>query len=146
MAFHPPFLVLALAVAGWVLWREAPVPFLPEMVARPLGALLATLALGLSAWAVLTLLRAGTGVPTHRPAKAVVRTGPYRFSRNPIYLGLALGFAAVAAWLNSAWFLVMDVLFVSLITTGVIVREEAYLRRKFGGEYEAYARSVRRWL
>lgn len=146
VAFHPPFLVLGLAVAGWMLFQEAPLPFLPGGLARPLGILLGLASLGISGWAVATLVRAGTNVPTHLPAKSLVRRGPYRFSRNPIYLGLALGFAALAAWLNTAWFLVVDVLFVSLITAGVIVREERYLLRKFGAAYAAYRADVRRWL
>lgn len=146
VAFHPPFLVVALAVTGWVLFQEARLPFLPGGLARPLGVLLGLASLGISGWAVVTLLRAGTNVPTHLPAKALVRSGPYRFSRNPIYLGLALGFAALAAWLNTAWFLVMCVLFVSLITAGVIVREERYLQWKFGVEYAEYRVEVRRWL
>lgn len=146
VAFHPPFLVIALAVTGWTLWREAPLPFLPEVAARPLGVALGTISFVLFSSAVLALHRAGTNIPTHLPARALVTSGPYRLSRNPIYLGLAVGFAAVAAWLNSAWFLLMTVLFVSLITAGVIVREERYLREKFGAAYVAYSERVRRWL
>lgn len=146
VAFRPPLLVVALAVAGWTLWREASLPFLPGGIARPLGAALAAASFGLFSWAILTLHTSGTNIPTHLPTKALVRRGPYRFSRNPIYLSLAIGFAAVAAWLDTAWFLIMDALFVSLITAGVILREEEYLRRKFGAQYEAYRSEVRRWL
>ena len=146
VAFQPPLLVLGLLVAGWTLRQVRPVALLPEGAARPVGGALAAVSLGLLAWAVITLLRAGTNVPPHLPVKALVRHGPYRFSRNPIYLSLAVGFLALAAWLNAAWFLVVDVLLVALLTAGVIVREEAYLRRKFGAEYADYADSVRRWL
>lgn len=146
VAFHPPFLVIALALTGWMLWREAALPFLPTAVARPLGAALGMASFGLFSWAVLTLHRAGTNIPTHLSATTLVTSGPYRFSRNPIYLGLATGFAAVAAWLNSAWFVIMIVLFVGLMTAGVIVREERYLRDKFGRPYQDYCAEVRRWL
>ena len=146
VAFHPPILVIVLAVTAWTLWREAPLPFLPEASSRPLGVALSTVSFGLLTSAVLALHRAGTTIPTHLPARALVTSGPYRFSRNPIYLGLAVGFAAVAAWLNSAWFLAMAVLFVGLISAGVIVREERYLREKFGAAYLKYCAEVRRWL
>lgn len=146
VAFHPPFLIVALLVAGWTLRQARPIPFLPDAVARPLGGVLAATSFLLFSWAALTMLRAGTNIPTHLPTKALVRTGPYRFSRNPIYLGLAIGFAALAAWLNTAWYLLMDVLFVGLIEAGVIVREERYLSRKFGAAYERYRSEVRRWL
>ncbi|MFW6085271.1 MAG: methyltransferase family protein [Gemmatimonadota bacterium] len=146
VAFHPPFLVIALLVAGWTLHRAQPIPFLPLALARPVGGLLAVVSFGLFSWAALTMLRAGTNLPTHLPAKALVRTGPYRFSRNPIYLALAIGFAALAAWLNTAWYLLVDVLFVGLTGAGVIVREERYLSRKFGAAYERYRTEVRRWL
>lgn len=146
VAFHPPFLVVALAVTGWMLWRETPLPFLPTVASRPLGAVLGVVSFGLFSWAALALHRAGTNIPTNLSATALVTSGPYRFSRNPIYLGLAIGFAAVAAWLNSAWFLVMTALFVGLVTAGVIVREERYLHVTFGAAYEKYRASVRRWL
>lgn len=146
MAFHPPFLVVALALTGWMLRREAALPFLPAAAARPLGAVLGALSFLLFSWALLALYRAGTNIPTNLSATALVTSGPYRYSRNPIYLGLAIGFAAVAAWLNSAWFLILAVLFVGLITAGVIVREERYLRDKFGAAYLEYSDEVRRWL
>ena len=146
VAFRPPILVIALAATAWTLWREAPLPFLPEAAARPLGAALGMISFVLFTSAVLALHRAGTNIPAHLPARALVTSGPYRFSRNPIYLGLAVGFAAVAAWLNSAWFLAMAVLFVGLVSAGVIVREERYLREEFGAAYANYCAEVRRWL
>ncbi len=146
VAFHPPFLVFALLVAGWTLRQTRPLPFLPEEAARPVGGVLAGASFLLFSWAVITMHRAGTNLPTHLPTKALVRSGPYRFSRNPIYLSLAVGFAALAAWLNTAWYLLMDLLFVGLMSAGVIVREERYLARKFGTLYERYRSEVRRWL
>lgn len=146
VAFHPPFLVIALLVAGWTLRQAQPFPVLPAEVARPAAAMLAGASFLLSSWAATTMLRAGTNIPTHLPAKALVRTGPYRFSRNPIYLSLAIGFAALAAWLNTGWYLLMGLLFVGLMNAGVILPEERYLSRKFGARYERYRSEVRRWL
>ena len=89
---------------------------------------------------------ADTPVPTREPTRAVISKGPYRFSRNPIYLSFAILQLGIAVWTGSAWFLVVLVLTMLVITTGVIVREERYLERKFGETYLAYKRKVRRWL
>lgn len=146
VAFHPPFLIVGLLVAGWTLRQAQPLPFLPAELPRPVGGVLAGTSFLLFSWAALTMLRAGTNIPTHLPAKTLVRSGPYRFSRNPIYLSLAIGFAALGAWLNTAWYLLMDLLFVGLMNAGVILREERYLARKFGARYDRYRSEVRRWL
>ena len=146
VAFHPPFLVVGLVLAAGVLYRVSPLPFVPAPVARPVGWTLLGLSFALFWWSVATLLRSGTNVPTNRPSTAVVSTGPYRFSRNPIYLSMLLLIVGGGFWVNSLWFLVMGPLFVGLINAGVIAREEAYLGRKFGATYEAYRGRVRRWL
>lgn len=146
VAFHPSFLLVALLVTGWTLRQAQPLPFLPDEFARPIGGALAGASFFLFSWATLTMHRAGTNIPPHLPAKALVRSGPYRFSRNPIYLSLAIGFVALAAWLNTAWYLLMNLLFVGLMSAGVILREERYLSRKFGIRYERYRSDVRRWL
>lgn len=89
---------------------------------------------------------ADTSVETRKPTRAIITTGPYRISRNPIYLSFALLQFGIAVWTGSAWFLVALVLTMIVITTGVILREEHYLERKFGETYLRYKREVRRWL
>jgi protein-S-isoprenylcysteine O-methyltransferase Ste14 len=76
----------------------------------------------------------------------IVETGPYRFTRNPIYLGMVLGLIGLAIAFNSLWLLVTLVPFALVIRYAVITREEAYLERKFGEVYLAYKSRVRRWL
>jgi protein-S-isoprenylcysteine O-methyltransferase Ste14 len=76
----------------------------------------------------------------------IVRTGPYRFSRNPIYLAFSLLQLGIAIWVNSVWLLATLVGAVALIHSIVIQREEHYLERKFGAGYLDYKASVRRWL
>jgi protein-S-isoprenylcysteine O-methyltransferase Ste14 len=77
---------------------------------------------------------------------AIVRTGPYRFSRNPIYLSFTLLVFGLSVWLNNLWLLVTLVPAVSLIAAVVIPREEQFLERNFPDEYSSYKSNVRRWV
>ena len=104
------------------------------------------LACGLFAWAIATITRAGSNVPSTLPTTTIVDTGPYRFTRNPIYLAMVLGLIGLAIAFNSLWLLLMLVPFALVIRYGVIAREEAYLERKFGDVYRSYRARVRRWL
>jgi protein-S-isoprenylcysteine O-methyltransferase Ste14 len=124
-----------------------PLPFAPAMLpARWLGATVFALALALVAWAIATMTRAGSNVPTSLPTTTIVEIGPYRFTRNPIYLGMLLGLIGLAIATNSLWLLIALVPFAFVIRYGVVAREEAYLERKFGDAYRRYCARVRRWL
>jgi protein-S-isoprenylcysteine O-methyltransferase Ste14 len=90
------------------------------------------LALALVAWAIVTLTRAGSNVPTNLPTTTIVESGPYRFTRNPIYLGMFLGLIGLAIAFDDLWLLMMLVPFALAIRYGVVAREEVYLKRKFG--------------
>jgi len=83
------------------------------------------LALALFAWAITTITRAGSNVPTNKPTTSIVDTGPYRFTRNPIYLSMMLGLVSLAIAFDSLWLLVTLVPFFLVIRYGVVVREEA---------------------
>jgi protein-S-isoprenylcysteine O-methyltransferase Ste14 len=84
--------------------------------------------------------------PREKPTTVIVRSGPYRFSRNPIYLAFSLLQPGIAIWVNSVWLLPTLVGAVALIHCVVIRREEQYLERKFGAQYLDYKASGRRWL
>jgi protein-S-isoprenylcysteine O-methyltransferase Ste14 len=112
----------------------------------PLGAALLAAGIALFAGSAARFRAAGTPVPARKPTTAIVRTGPYRFSRNPIYLAFSLIHLGIASWANSVWLLATLVGAVALIHYVVIRREERYLERLFGAEYLAYKASVRRWL
>ncbi|SRR6266545_140688 len=144
---RPPLAWALAVVAGFALdWLE-PLPFLPDdLPAGLLGALVFVLALALAIWAIDTMTRAGTNVPTNRPTTAIVESGPYRFTRNPIYMGMFGGLVGLAIAFDNPWLLVMLVPFALVIRYGVVAREEAYLERKFGDAYRGYRRRVRRWL
>ena len=123
---RPP-LVWALAViAGFALNWLMPLPFVPAAVpAGWLGGAVFVLALALFAWAITTITRAGSNVPTNKPTTSIVDTGPYRFTRNPIYLSMMLGLVSLAIAFDSLWLLVTLVPFFLVIRYGVVVREEA---------------------
>jgi protein-S-isoprenylcysteine O-methyltransferase Ste14 len=84
--------------------------------------------------------------PGNRPTTTIVESGPYRFTRNPIYLGMFLGLIGLAIAFNDLWLLVTLLPFALVIRYGVVAREEAYLERKFGDVYRGYRSRVRRWL
>jgi protein-S-isoprenylcysteine O-methyltransferase Ste14 len=144
---RPP-LAWALAVlAGLALNWLVPLPFLPaDLPAGWLGAMLFGLALALFVWAIVTMTRAGTNVPTNLPTTTIVESGPYRLTRNPIYLGMILGLTGLAIAFDNLWLLMMLVPFALVIRYGVMAREETYLERKFGDVYRGYRSRVRRWL
>lgn len=144
---RPPLAWGLAVIAGLALNWLAPLPFLPaDLPASRLGAMVFVLALALVAWAIVTMTKAGTNVPTNQPTTTIVESGPYRFTRNPIYLGMFLGLIGLALAFDTLWLLLMLVLFTLVIRYGVVAREEAYLDRKFSDAYRGYRSRVRRWL
>ncbi len=140
---RPPLAWGLAVIAELALDWLAPLPFLPaDLPAGWLGAMVFALALALFAWAIVTVTRVGSNVPTSRPPES----GAYRFTRNPIYLGMFLGLIGLAIAFDDLWLLVMLVPFALVIRYGVVAREEAYLERKFGDVYRGYRSRVRRWL
>jgi protein-S-isoprenylcysteine O-methyltransferase Ste14 len=90
--------------------------------------------------------RAGTPVNPNEPTSAIVRTGPYRVSRNPLYVALSLLQVGVGLWLENVWIVAMLPPALVVMWWGVVAREERYLVQKFGQEYLDYKSSVHRWL
>lgn len=145
---RPPIAWALAVLAGLALNWLMPLPFLPAAVSAGWlgGAIVFALALALAAWAIATMTRVGSNVPTDMPTTTIVDTGPYRFTRNPIYLGMVLGLVGLAIAFNSLWLLMTLAPFALVIRYGVITREEVYLERKFGDVYRRYRARVRRWL
>jgi protein-S-isoprenylcysteine O-methyltransferase Ste14 len=143
---RPPLVYLVSLVAGGLAQLAKPFPFLPGRVAVPLGASLTVVAIALFAYSVATFRAAGTPVPARKPTTVIVRTGPYRFSRNPIYLAFSLLQLGIAIWANSVWLVATLVGAVALMAVVVVPKEEQYLERRFGAQYVDYKASVRRWL
>jgi protein-S-isoprenylcysteine O-methyltransferase Ste14 len=144
---RPPIAWALAVLVGLTLQWVVSLPFMPASVpAGWIGGIVFVLALALFAWAIATMTRAGSNVPTNLPTTTIVETGPYRFTRNPIYLGMFLGLVGLAIAFDSLWLLVMLVPFTLAIRYGVVAREEAYLERKFGDAYRQYRARVRRWV
>ena len=112
----------------------------------PVGAMVTVLAIALFGSAVRTLRAAGTPIPGNRPTTTIVRTGPHRFSRNPIYLAFSLLQLGLSVCVNSVALLITLIPTVALMWLVVIPREERYLEARFPSEYLPYRASVRRWL
>jgi protein-S-isoprenylcysteine O-methyltransferase Ste14 len=119
---------------------------LPRPLTVPFGVALVVVAIALFSYSAAKFRAAGTPIPARQPTTAIVGTGPYRFSRNPIYLAFSLFQLGIAIWVNSVWLLATLVGAVALVHFIVLPREEQYLERRFGAEYVRYKTSVRRWL
>lgn len=144
---RPPLVWVLTAIAGIALDWLYPLPFMPAAVpASWLGGIVFLAGLALLIWAAVTFRRAGTEVPTNQPTTSIVTTGPYHYTRNPIYIGMFLGLIGLAVGLDSLWLLILLVPFYLVIRYGVVAREESYLELKFGDVYRAYKARVRRWL
>src|SRR2546428_13770707 len=142
----PPLLLLASLGVGFLLRWLAPLSVSTSMVPAMIGPAIVALALAIFLWAVVTMLRGHASIPTNRPTDAIVAGGPFRFSRNPIYLSMILLQIGVGAWTKSLCFFVLAPVSVALLTWGVIAHEERYLERKFGDEYLSYKSRVGRWV
>lgn len=144
---RPPIVLLFVFLLGLLADWFYPLKLVPAAVPNVLlGAFIFVDGLALFVWAIVTMRRAGTRVETVQPTTAIVAAGPYRFSRNPIYLAMMAGLVGLAIGFNNGWMLVALVAFFLIIRYGVVVREEAYLARKFGDVYLGYKSQVRRWL
>jgi protein-S-isoprenylcysteine O-methyltransferase Ste14 len=146
VAFHPPVLLVICIVGSFIEESLIPAPWIPESLAAQLGIPVVVVALALFGWAVTTMRRGGASIPTHTATDAIVATGPFRLTRNPIYLSMMLLLVGIGLWANSIWFLTWAVLAVVLLTFYVIKPEERYLEQKFGEAYLNYKRGVRRWI
>lgn len=143
---RPPFVYLGAIALGLLLHFTWPVRLVSRAVSVPIGGSVVLVAVALFLYAVRTFRTAGTPVPGNRPTITIVRTGPYRWSRNPIYLSFSLLQLGVAFWVNSLWLLVTLIPAVALMSFVVIPREEHYLESRFPSDYLPYKASVRRWL
>ena len=144
----PPLLVVGCIVIGFIAGHFQALPLLPsrsvwEIV---LGSILVIVAVAVIASARRTFIARGTHVNPYRPTTAVVTTGIYRFTRNPIYISFLLVLLAFGFLTNSLWFVLTTPLLFLLLHFGVVRREETYLLGKFGEPYRQYCGRVRRWI
>ena len=142
----PPLIYGTAFIIGLLVHRAFPVPVLPEKLADWIGVVLILVSFPIAITAFRAMIHAQTSFDTRKPTTAIVTEGPFRYSRNPMYVSLTLLYLGVALILNVLWILLLVVPLVVVVQRGVIAREEAYLERKFGEDYRRYKVQVRRWV
>ena len=143
---HPP-IIYAISILSGIgmnnLWPLA-MPF--GLHGRFYGGIIIVVATLVAAWALLHFHRHDTDVRPDKPDSALIISGPYRFTRNPLYMVLTLVQITAAVWLDNLWILLLVIASVIVITRYAITREELYLEQLFGQEYLKYKQRVRRWF
>jgi len=142
----PPLLYVVPLSVGLLIQHASPIAFLPPRIGTPVGIALVVLWILLSVAAIREFRRAGTSVNPTRPTSTLVTSGPYRFTRNPMYVSLTLMYLGVTLWANALWPLLVLPIVLVVMQRGVIAREERYLEATFGDEYRRYTGQVRRWF
>lgn len=142
----PPLLFVGGLALGQLVHKAVPRGFVPQRWRVPLGVALVGGGGALAGWAFTTMRRAHTSPEPWRPTTAIVMHGPFRYTRNPIYVAFTLIYVGLAAWRNSLATLLLLPAVLTVLRRGVIEREEAYLERRFGDEYMQYKARARRWV
>ena len=142
----PPLIFLAGLAAGFGLEALLSGGTLPGALRWPVGGLALVGGIALQTSFIVAFGRKGTSVEPWKPTTAIVTTGPYRLTRNPAYLGMALIYVGIALLADAPWALVPLPFVLVVIDRAVIAREERYLERKFGREYLDYKARARRWI
>ena len=142
----PPLIYAAGLGIGLLLHKLVPVRFLPPGWARYAGWPLVAVSFLPGASAAVMMRRAKTALNPHRPTTAFVPDGPFKYTRNPIYVSFTLLYTGITILANSLWTALLLPLVLVVMQRGVIEREERYLERKFGAQYLKYKAGVRRWI
>jgi protein-S-isoprenylcysteine O-methyltransferase Ste14 len=142
----PPVLFLGPLLLGFGLQLKWPVHLWPALPARIIGGILIAISASIALPAFSRMRRAGTNVHPGKPSTVIVSDGPFRFTRNPIYLANTVLYLGLSLVFNAVWPLLTLVPALMLLHWGVVLREERYLEAKFGEAYVAYKARVRRWF
>ncbi len=142
----PPVIFVVSLLLGLLIDFMVPVRVLSRTPALWLGALLILISIPIFVSAMRELVKAKTAFDVRKPTTAIVRTGAFRFSRNPIYLAMIMLYLGIASLINSLWIYALLVPAAIVLQIGVIWREENYLEQKFGEDYRHYKAQVRRWI
>ncbi len=144
----PPPIIYLLALALILLLEQVwPLPLMAgDPVRFWLGGILLAAGLTINGWGVYTLSRSETAIHPNHPASRMVTSGPFRFSRNPLYIGLNVFFLGLVVLIDSLWGLLLWLPVLAVMHYGVILREEQHLQAKFGEAFNEYRERVRRYL
>ena len=148
MRIPPPlyFVAAMILAVSLVSYAPLPIPWLPEGISSFIGNSLMVLAIVIAILSQRQLRQARTGQLPGTPAVSLVTTGPYSFSRNPIYLAWAIFQFGLGIWLRNAWIVVLLVPAIFIVNVLAIIPEERYLQDEFGQSFLDYCSRVRRWL
>ena len=148
VALPPLIWLAALLLAGLLEWL-LPLGLLPpplSLAASAPGTLMLAAGIGIAVAGAMAFRRAGTNIHPRHPALVLVEKGPYRFTRNPMYLGLLLALPGIGLIASLDWAIPLVLPLWLVLHHGVVLREEAYLSAKFGAPYDAFRARTRRWL
>lgn len=143
---HPPVLMLSHLLAAFLLNWLFPLRFASPKPLEWVGYIFVLTGLGFAFSAVSQFTKVDTTLDPHGSVSAIVTSGPYRFSRNPIYLGFVCTLIGLPLALGNYWGIVLSPVLMLVMYRLVIRHEEAYLEKKFGEHYAGYRSRVRRWL
>ncbi len=149
VVFPPPLLFILGFAVSLLVHKFLPLYLIADSltgVFSIIGSLLTLIGLAFMIWGLLTFRRFRTAVSPYQPASQVVTAGPYRFSRNPMYVGFTIAYMGGILTTNTLWALLLLPVILWLLTVLVIRPEERYLTQVFGSVYTDYANRVRRWL
>ncbi|MGA9776955.1 MAG: methyltransferase family protein [Limisphaerales bacterium] len=142
----PPLVFLGGLGMGLLLHWLIPIRPFPLKFSQPLGGALCLASIAVGIWGSTAMRRAGTNVRPDRPVTALVTGGPFRFSRNPLYLSLTALYLGVTLLFDALWPLATLIPTLAVVHWRIVLREERFLETRFGDEYRAYKARVRRWL
>lgn len=147
---RPPLLFAGSAIAGWILDRVLPLNFLQTFGVTGwqfwLGLVILVFGLVLGLAAIMAFRLGRTNIHPHLPSLNVITDGPYKFTRNPMYVGALLGLLGLCMAASMEWLLVLLPAIAALLHFGVVLREELYLTAKFGALYTDYLARTKRWI
>ena len=142
----PPIWLAGFVVIAWFLAAELPLLIVFGPLFQLLGLVTCFTGFAAITWSALWFWRKKTTIEPHEAPKALITEGPYRYSRNPIYLGLVMILTGYVLWLGALSAVLLPGLFISVLTLRFIQPEEARLVEAFGAEAERYLQATRRWL
>jgi protein-S-isoprenylcysteine O-methyltransferase Ste14 len=143
---YPPLIALVFLLGAWLLEKLLALSWFDASWLKPAGVLLFVAGGALDIWCVRLFTKAHTNISPMKPALVLVREGPYRFSRNPIYVGLSIAYFGAALFFGLEWALPLFVVFALVMHFGVVRPEEIHLHRQFGEAYDSYVEKVRRYF
>ena len=143
---RPPLLYLVAFLVALVCQWVWPMPIFGQTGALLPGLALIAPGVAIALWGRRTMQAAGTNINPTLPATAIVTSGPFRYSRNPLYIALTLLYLGLTLAFNTLWGIIVLVPLLIVMHRGVVLREERYLEKKFGESYRQYRSRVRRYV